>query len=166
MLYRRSVSGARARHAARGHALESVETCDDSLGLGLRNQDDGGAFTTHADTLVLATGYGYREPAFLAGIEHRLNRLPDGRLDVDRDYAITDGGRRAGAERRTAHPRVHRPRPGHGRLPQLGDHQPAARPGALPGRNPHRLPALRQPRDGTDPAHSPDLELHPEGAHA
>ena len=92
MLYRRSVSGHRPVTLRAATALESVEPRNGSLELGLRNQDDGGAFPTHADSLVLATGYGYREPAFLAGIAHRLNRLPDGRLDVDRDYAITAEG--------------------------------------------------------------------------
>jgi len=40
------------------------------------------------DELVMATGYKSQLPDFLAGISPRINTLPDGRLDVDREYGI------------------------------------------------------------------------------
>lgn len=60
----------------------------DSLILSLRHGEDGGLHETEVDAVVLATGYGYRQPDFLAGMEERLSRLPDGRWDVDRGYGI------------------------------------------------------------------------------
>lgn len=90
MLYRRQVSGHAPVTLRAATSLEGLEHRDDALQLHLRNQDDGGEFSTVADTLVLATGYAYREPAFLADLGTRINRLPDGRLDVDRGYAVSD----------------------------------------------------------------------------
>ena len=166
MLYRRSVSGHRPVTLRAATALESVSTCDGSLGLGLRNQDDGGAFTTHADSLVLATGYGYREPAFLAGIDQRLNRLPDGRLDVDRDYAITPEG-----DVLVQNAELHT----HGfTAPDLGmgAYRNSVIINRLLGRAHYRVETrigfqhFGSPATGANPAHSPEIELHPEGAHA
>ncbi|OQP56645.1 lysine N(6)-hydroxylase/L-ornithine N(5)-oxygenase family protein [Niastella populi] len=45
-----------------------------------------------AGFVVLATGYKYREPAFLAGIANRINRQPDGLFRVQRDYTIDVNG--------------------------------------------------------------------------
>lgn len=90
LLYRRQVSGHAPVTLRAATALESIEHRSGALRLRLRNQDDGGGFSTTADTLVLATGYAYREPEFLAGLGDRINRLSDGRLDVDRRYAISD----------------------------------------------------------------------------
>lgn len=45
-------------------------------------------FTCQSASVVLATGYKYREPAFLQGIAERINHLPDGSFRVQRDYTI------------------------------------------------------------------------------
>jgi lysine N6-hydroxylase len=45
-----------------------------------------------AGYVVLATGYKYREPAFLQGIAERINRQPDGLFQVQRDYTIDVNG--------------------------------------------------------------------------
>ena len=37
--------------------------------------------------MVLATGYTYKEPAFLAGIQDRIRRDAKGRFDVERNYS-------------------------------------------------------------------------------
>ncbi|MBV1779793.1 SidA/IucD/PvdA family monooxygenase [Paeniglutamicibacter sp. ABSL32-1] len=92
LLYRRQVSGHAPVTLRAATALQGIEHRDGALELRLRNQDDGGEFSTVADTLVLATGYAYREPAFLAGLGTRINRLADGRLDVDRNYAVSNDG--------------------------------------------------------------------------
>ncbi|WP_417234671.1 lysine N(6)-hydroxylase/L-ornithine N(5)-oxygenase family protein [Arthrobacter sp.] len=88
MLYRRSVEGSPPVRLLAATSLESLEQEDGHWQLGLRNQDDGRTQVIEVDAAVLATGYSYREPAFLAGIADRLRRLPDGRLDVDRDYSV------------------------------------------------------------------------------
>lgn len=44
--------------------------------------------SVETDAVVLATGYAYREPDFLAGIGHRIRRDASGRFDVDRNYGI------------------------------------------------------------------------------
>ncbi|MFJ2508477.1 lysine N(6)-hydroxylase/L-ornithine N(5)-oxygenase family protein [Arthrobacter citreus] len=49
-------------------------------------QGTSGGLATGA--VVLATGYSYREPAFLRGISNRIRRDSRGRLDVDRNYGI------------------------------------------------------------------------------
>ncbi|MEE1621294.1 lysine N(6)-hydroxylase/L-ornithine N(5)-oxygenase family protein [Zafaria sp. J156] len=87
LLYQRSVDGAAGVRLMASTALESLEPGPGGLRLALRNQDDGGAHALGADAAVLATGYSYREPEFLAGIGERIRRLPDGRLDVDRGYS-------------------------------------------------------------------------------
>ncbi|GAA1357216.1 lysine N(6)-hydroxylase/L-ornithine N(5)-oxygenase family protein [Arthrobacter rhombi] len=92
MLYRRSVEGAPPVRLLAATSLESLEQDGGRWQLGLRNQDDGGTQVIGVDAAVLATGYSYREPSFLAGIADRLERLPDGRLDVDRHYSVGVAG--------------------------------------------------------------------------
>jgi len=46
------------------------------------------SFTQETDFVVLATGYKYREPAFLEGISERIMRREDQLFDVQRNYAI------------------------------------------------------------------------------
>jgi lysine N6-hydroxylase len=58
------------------------------LVMSLRHGDDDGLHESEVDAVVLATGYGHHQPDFLDGVEDRLNRLPDGRWDVDRGYGI------------------------------------------------------------------------------
>lgn len=50
------------------------------------------AFTRETDFVVLATGYKYREPAFLEGISGRIARREDQLFDVQRNYAIDLNG--------------------------------------------------------------------------
>lgn len=45
-------------------------------------------YQCQANYVVLATGYKYKEPAFLQGIANRINRQPDGLFQVQRDYTI------------------------------------------------------------------------------
>lgn len=92
MLYRRSVEGAPPVRLVAATSLESLEQDGGRWQLGLRNQDDGGTQVIGVDAAVLATGYSYHEPSFLAGIADRLERLPDGRLDVDRNYSVGVSG--------------------------------------------------------------------------
>lgn len=49
-------------------------------------------FTHHAGAILLATGYGYHEPAFLQGINERINRGRNGSPAVQRNYTIDING--------------------------------------------------------------------------
>ena len=52
-----------------------------------RHEEQGADYTLETEAVVLATGYSYREPAFLAGIQDRIARDAAGRFDVDRNYS-------------------------------------------------------------------------------
>lgn len=56
--------------------------------LGLRQREQGVDRTLSTEGLVLATGYRYEVPDFLAPVAHRVRRDPRGRYDVSRDYAV------------------------------------------------------------------------------
>ncbi|WP_026554160.1 lysine N(6)-hydroxylase/L-ornithine N(5)-oxygenase family protein [Arthrobacter sp. 35W] len=60
--------------------------------LSLRHAELAEDFTLDSAAVVLATGYTYREPAFLAGIADRIRRDAQGRFDVDRNYGIGTAG--------------------------------------------------------------------------
>ncbi|WP_215781751.1 lysine N(6)-hydroxylase/L-ornithine N(5)-oxygenase family protein [Paludibacterium sp. B53371] len=60
----------------------------EGLALDLLQCEQQKAFRLDTAALVAATGYAYRQPAFLAGISDRLRRDAHGRLDVTRDYAV------------------------------------------------------------------------------
>ncbi|RZU62319.1 lysine N(6)-hydroxylase/L-ornithine N(5)-oxygenase family protein [Zhihengliuella halotolerans] len=89
LMYMRDVESAPGRvRLMAATSLDTLTSRVDGLRLNVHNDDDGGAHALDVDTTVLATGYGYREPGFLSGIEDRIRRLPDGRFDVDREYSI------------------------------------------------------------------------------
>jgi lysine N6-hydroxylase len=60
----------------------------DRFELDLLQHEQGETSQLRTSALIAATGYEYREPAFLAGIERRLRRDAAGRLDVSRYYAV------------------------------------------------------------------------------
>ncbi|WP_432907257.1 lysine N(6)-hydroxylase/L-ornithine N(5)-oxygenase family protein [Micromonospora matsumotoense] len=61
--------------------------------LGLRNIEQDRDLTLDTEGLVLATGYHYRVPEFLAPIHDRLRWDSHGRFDVARNYSIDHTGR-------------------------------------------------------------------------
>ncbi|MEU1753619.1 lysine N(6)-hydroxylase/L-ornithine N(5)-oxygenase family protein [Micromonospora matsumotoense] len=61
--------------------------------LGLRNVEQDHDLTLDTEGLVLATGYHYRVPEFLAPIHDRLRWDSHGRFDVARNYSIDHTGR-------------------------------------------------------------------------
>lgn len=61
--------------------------------LTMHHAEDGRDFTLVTDGLVLATGYEYRIPEFLAPIHDRIGWDHDGRFAVHRNYAIDRDGR-------------------------------------------------------------------------
>lgn len=87
LLYLRSVDAAPRTSLHTNTALESVTSTTTGYELELSHVEQGARFTLDTAGVVLASGYDYREPEFLAGIGHRVARLPDGRFDVDRTYS-------------------------------------------------------------------------------
>lgn len=61
---------------------------DSSYTLDLTQVQQQRSFTRDTDCVILATGYKYREPAFLEGISERIIRREDQLFDVQRNYAI------------------------------------------------------------------------------
>ncbi|MPY10538.1 SidA/IucD/PvdA family monooxygenase [Arthrobacter bussei] len=89
LLYQRSVAGAPDVEILTNTALTAVERSGGGLELSLHHEEQDRRFSLSTGAVVLATGYSYREPAFLRGISDRIARLPDGRYDVDREYGIS-----------------------------------------------------------------------------
>jgi lysine N6-hydroxylase len=55
--------------------------------LQLRHEEQGAGYKMDTEAVVLATGYGYREPEFLAGVQDRIARDGRGRFAVERNYS-------------------------------------------------------------------------------
>lgn len=93
LLYTKSVAGPVSASLLTHAALASAQydTVEGSYRLDFRHQELERHFTLDSAAVVLATGYTYREPAFLAGISGRIRRAPDGRFDVGRNYGIGAG---------------------------------------------------------------------------
>ena len=60
--------------------------------LDLLHTETGESFSLRTGGLVLATGYGATEPAFLEGVADRIRRDPRGRYDVADDYSVDVAG--------------------------------------------------------------------------
>ena len=60
------------------------------LELSLMQQEQQVAYRHRTESLILATGYAYRQPDFLEGISDRINRDEKGRFAVNRNYSIDD----------------------------------------------------------------------------
>jgi len=61
--------------------------------LALQHTQQKAAFHQRCDALVMATGYAYRQPAFLQGIANRLRHDRQGRLAVARNYSVDTQGK-------------------------------------------------------------------------
>lgn len=64
------------------------DAADGTYTLGLRQREQGRDFTLDTEGLVLATGYRYQVPEFLAPVRDRIRWDDQGRYDVARDYSI------------------------------------------------------------------------------
>ena len=87
-LYQRSLSGPTNVHLRTGCSAEQVRAEGARMAVTLKHERTAGLLNFSTDTLILATGYRNEIPDFLRGIRKRLNFLPDGRYDVDREYGI------------------------------------------------------------------------------
>ncbi|HEY9355119.1 MAG TPA: lysine N(6)-hydroxylase/L-ornithine N(5)-oxygenase family protein [Arthrobacter sp.] len=75
LLTHSSLTGAAWDPAAGSHTLQ------------LRHEEQGTDYALDSEAVVLATGYTYREPGFLAGIQDRIARDSAGRFAVARNYS-------------------------------------------------------------------------------
>ncbi|MEE2569999.1 lysine N(6)-hydroxylase/L-ornithine N(5)-oxygenase family protein [Pseudarthrobacter sp. J64] len=89
LLYTKSLSGMVDTQLLTHSALKDA-AWDPATGqhtLQLRHEEHGRDYSLESEAVVLATGYAYREPAFLAGIQDRIARDSQGRFDVARNYS-------------------------------------------------------------------------------
>ncbi|MGW0705188.1 lysine N(6)-hydroxylase/L-ornithine N(5)-oxygenase family protein [Streptomyces sp. NPDC002643] len=96
LLYQKNVSGGGRPVPTRlltNSSLNSARHEDGRYILGLRQDEQGKDFEIETEGLVLATGYHYQPPAFLASLHDRLVFDGHGRFDVARNYAIDVTGR-------------------------------------------------------------------------
>ncbi|MFE9473932.1 lysine N(6)-hydroxylase/L-ornithine N(5)-oxygenase family protein [Streptomyces griseofuscus] len=74
-------------------SLHSARYGEGAYTLGFRQDEQGKDFEIRTEGLVLATGYHYAPPAFLAPLRERLRFDGHGRFDVARNYSIDVTGR-------------------------------------------------------------------------
>jgi lysine N6-hydroxylase len=89
LLYTKSLSGMVDTQLLTNSSLAGA-TWDPVAGshtLQLRHEEQGSDYVLDSEAVVLATGYTYREPDFVAGIRDRIARDSAGRFAVARDYS-------------------------------------------------------------------------------
>ncbi|WP_163161535.1 lysine N(6)-hydroxylase/L-ornithine N(5)-oxygenase family protein [Arthrobacter sp. Alg241-R88] len=89
LLYTRSISGMVDTQLLTHSSLTAAQWDPDAgtHTLHLQHREQGTSYTLDSEAVVLATGYGYQEPGFLAGIQDRIARDSAGRFAVDRNYS-------------------------------------------------------------------------------
>ncbi|MGR0160601.1 lysine N(6)-hydroxylase/L-ornithine N(5)-oxygenase family protein [Paenarthrobacter nitroguajacolicus] len=88
LLYTKSLSGM-VDTQLHTHSSLTAADWDATTGthtLQLHHEEHGRDYCLESEAVVLATGYSYKEPAFLAGIQDRIRRDAKGRFDVERNY--------------------------------------------------------------------------------
>lgn len=95
LLYQKSVHGPCPARLLTNTALMHAEHDADSgtYTLRLRQEEQKRDVDLTSEGLVLATGYRYRTPEFLAPVDDRIERDEQGRFAVARDYSIDSAGR-------------------------------------------------------------------------
>jgi len=95
LLYRKSADGPVRTRLLTNSALTAA-SYDETLGsytLDFHHTEQQRDFTLSTEGLVLATGYAYAPPAFLAPVRDRLRLDGQGRFDLARNYSIDVTGR-------------------------------------------------------------------------
>ncbi|QNP72543.1 lysine N(6)-hydroxylase/L-ornithine N(5)-oxygenase family protein [Streptomyces roseirectus] len=93
LLYQKNLGGPVPTRLLTNSSLNSARHDNGSYTLGFRQEEQETDFELTTDGLVLATGYAYTEPAFLAPIRDRLVYDGHGNFDIARNYAIDTTGR-------------------------------------------------------------------------
>lgn len=68
--------------------LDSISPEGNSYAMNFTHMQDNVTFTHISDYIILATGYKYKEPKFLKGIENLIQRNEDGLFEVSRYYTV------------------------------------------------------------------------------
>ncbi|MGX1761614.1 lysine N(6)-hydroxylase/L-ornithine N(5)-oxygenase family protein [Streptomyces lydicus] len=94
LLYQKNLAGPVPTRLLTNTALNHAgyDEASGTYTLGLRQEEQGADFTLDTQGLILATGYRYRVPGFLAPVHDRIAWDDDGRYDVARNYSIDTTG--------------------------------------------------------------------------
>ncbi|MFE3882126.1 lysine N(6)-hydroxylase/L-ornithine N(5)-oxygenase family protein [Streptomyces lydicus] len=94
LLYRKNLAGPVPTRLLTNTALHHAgyDETSGTYTLGLRQEEQGADFTLDTQGLILATGYRYRVPDFLAPVHDRIAWDDAGRYDVARNYSIDTTG--------------------------------------------------------------------------
>ncbi|MDT0458628.1 lysine N(6)-hydroxylase/L-ornithine N(5)-oxygenase family protein [Streptomyces sp. DSM 41527] len=94
LLYQKNLAGPVPTRMLTNTALHHAgyDEASGTYTLGLRQEEQGTDFTLDTQGLILATGYRYRVPDFLAPVHDRIAWDDAGRYDVARNYSIDTTG--------------------------------------------------------------------------
>lgn len=87
-LYRQGLDGEVPSRLLTNTSLVGINQIDKGYRLSLEHQESGERWQQQTEGLIVASGYGYREPGFLNALQSSLNRDAAGRLAVARNYSI------------------------------------------------------------------------------
>ena len=93
LLYQKNLGGPVPTRLLTNCSLNSARHENGTYTLGFRQEEQGKEFELDSQGLVLATGYKYAEPEFLAPVKDRLVYDSQGNFDVARNYAVDVTGR-------------------------------------------------------------------------
>ncbi|EDY54370.1 MULTISPECIES: lysine N(6)-hydroxylase/L-ornithine N(5)-oxygenase family protein [Streptomyces] len=93
LLYQKNLAGPVPTRLLTNSSLNSARHENGTYTLAFRQEEQGKDFEIESQGLVLATGYKYAEPEFLAPVKDRLVYDSQGNFDVSRAYAIDVTGR-------------------------------------------------------------------------
>ncbi|MFF7276872.1 SidA/IucD/PvdA family monooxygenase [Streptomyces griseorubiginosus] len=93
LLYQKNLGGPVPTRLLTNSSLNSARYENGTYTLGFRQEEQEKDFEIESEGLVLATGYRYAEPEFLAPVKDRLVYDAHGNFDVSRTYAIDVTGR-------------------------------------------------------------------------
>ncbi|AJE40799.1 alcaligin biosynthesis protein [Streptomyces nodosus] len=93
LLYQKNLDGPVPARLLTNSALTSARHEDGGYTLGFRQEEQGRDYELRSQALILATGYRYTEPEFLAPVRDRLRYDGHGNFDVARNYSIDTTGR-------------------------------------------------------------------------
>ncbi|MYV50367.1 lysine N(6)-hydroxylase/L-ornithine N(5)-oxygenase family protein [Streptomyces sp. SID2888] len=93
LLYQKNLDGPVPTRLLTNSALTSARHEDGGYTLGFRQEEQGKDYELRSQALILATGYRYTEPEFLAPVRDRLRYDGHGNFDVARNYSIDTTGR-------------------------------------------------------------------------
>jgi lysine N6-hydroxylase len=93
LLYQKNLGGPVPTRLLTNSSLNSARYENGTYTLAFRQEEQEKDFEIESQGLVLATGYKYAEPEFLAPVKDRLVYDSQGNFDVSRNYAIDVTGR-------------------------------------------------------------------------